>query len=91
VPERSAYAPPRRTIPTAATKNGIESVDAIDPNIRGYPVQSTVNAKISHTWFVSHTGPMEWCAWARMRRACSPRPAVSCHSPAPKSAPPSTM
>ena len=32
VPDRSAYAPPRRTMPTAATKNGIESVEAIDAN-----------------------------------------------------------
>jgi hypothetical protein len=32
---RSAYAVPRRMIPTAAMNSGTYSVDAIDPNARG--------------------------------------------------------
>jgi len=35
VPDRRAYAPPRRMIPIAATKNGIESVEAIEANTVG--------------------------------------------------------
>ena len=57
-PEWSAYAVPRKTIPTAATKSGIESVEAIDPNASGYAVQTTVSTNTSQTWFASHTGPI---------------------------------
>lgn len=35
VPARSAYVVPRRTIPIAAMKSGIESVEAIEPKAVG--------------------------------------------------------
>ena len=39
--------------------NGTASVEAIEPNARGYAVQITVSTKISQTWLASHTGPIE--------------------------------
>ena len=44
--------------------------------------------KINHTWFASHTGPIEWSMTSRGRfPRCAP-PAVRSQKPAPKSAPP---
>ena len=57
--DRSAYAVPRRMIPTAAMNSGTASVDAIDPNATGYAVQKITSTKISQTWLASHTGPIE--------------------------------
>ena len=57
--ERSAYAAPRKMIPIPAANNGIESVEAIEPNAIGYAVQNTVRTKISHTWLASQTGAIE--------------------------------
>src|ERR1700741_3423679 len=48
-PARSAYAAPRNTIPSSATKSGTASVEAIDPNALGCAVQKTVSTKISQT------------------------------------------
>src|SRR4051794_7674446 len=90
-PERSAYAAPRNVIPSAAMKSATASVDAIEPNARGYAVQKTVSTKISQTWLASQTGAIERCACSRMRSACGPRPAKSCQNPASKSAPASTV
>ncbi len=90
-PARSAYAAPRKMIPIAAMNSGTASVDAIEPNARGYAVQNTVRTKISHTWLASHTGAMEWWACSRTSSPRSPRPAISCQNPAPKSAPASTV
>ena len=59
-PLRSAYAVPRRMIPTAARNSGTASVDAIDPKATGYAVQVTTSTKISHTWLASHTGAIAW-------------------------------
>jgi hypothetical protein len=59
-PLRSAYAVPRRMMPTAAMKSGTESVDMIEPNAVGYAVHVTTRTKISHTWLASHTGAMAW-------------------------------
>jgi hypothetical protein len=58
VPDRSAYAVPRRMMPTPAISSGTDSVDAIEPNATGYAVQSTVMTKISQTWLASQTGAM---------------------------------
>ena len=44
--------------------------------------------KISHTWFASHTGPIEWSITTRGRSPRSEPPAVRSQKPAPKSAPP---
>src|SRR4051794_21577226 len=90
VPERSAYAAPRTMMPRPATNSATESVEAIDPNATGYAVQTTVSTKISHTWLASQTGAIDSWACSRMCSPRSPRPAPSCHTAAPKSAPPST-
>ena len=45
-PARSAYAAPRKMIPTAAMKSAKLRVDAIEPNAAGYAVQTTVSTKI---------------------------------------------
>ena len=71
-------------------KNATASVEAIDPRNVGYAVQVTVSMKISQTWLASHTGPIEWWAWSRIRSPRSPGPDSICQIPAPKSAPPST-
>src|SRR5437588_4862831 len=52
-PERSAYAAPRKMIPSSTMNNTTQRVDAIDPNALGYAVQNTVSTKISQTWFAS--------------------------------------
>ena len=49
VPERKAYALPRKTMPIPARKSGIESVEVIEPNAVGYAVQQTTSTKISQT------------------------------------------
>jgi hypothetical protein len=90
VPDRSAYAAPRTMMPSPATNSATDSVDAIDPNAVGYAVQTTVSTKISHTWLASHTGAIDSWACSRMRSPRSPRPAPSCQTAAPKSAPPRT-
>ena len=90
VPARSAYAVPRKTMPTAARNSGTASVEAIDPNAIGYAVHITTSTNTSHTWFASHTGAIASCACSRTASPRAPRPASSCHRPAPKSAPPST-
>src|SRR5712671_4127626 len=48
-PLRSAYAVPRRMIPTAAMKSGTARVDVIEPNAVGYAVQVTTSTRISQT------------------------------------------
>ena len=78
-------------IPSAAMKNGTASVEATEPTNTGYAVQATVMTKMSHTWLASHTGPIEWWAWSRIRSPRSPPPASRRHIPAPKSAPASTV
>jgi len=63
---------------------------AIEPKATGNVVHSMVSTKMSQTWFVSHTGAMEWWACSRMRSARGPEPARTCQMAAPKSAPPRT-
>ncbi len=86
----SAKAPPRSTIPSAATNSGIASVDVIEPNASGKPVQSTTSRKISQTWLASQTGDIARLIIARTGAPRSAPPAVRSQKPAPKSAPPST-
>ena len=81
---------PRSTIPSAARLSGMKSVEKIDSNAVGNPVQSTTSVKISHTWLASQTGPIAQSINARGRRPPSPPPASRLQTPAPKSAPPKT-
>ena len=86
----SANAPPRRTMPSAARKSGIASVEPIEPNASGKAVQSITSTKISQTWFASHTGDIARLIIARTGAPRSAPPAVRSQNPAPKSAPPRT-
>jgi hypothetical protein len=87
---RKAKLEPRNTIPNAAIDNGTNNVSMIDANASEKPVHSTTSTKINHTWFASHTGPMEWFTTARGRAPRAAPPAVRSQNPAPKSAPPKT-
>src|SRR5437879_8154043 len=52
----------------------------------GKQVKSSTTARISHTWFASHTGPIASATRAPCSRARGPRASRS-HTPPPKSAP----
>ena len=79
-------------IPIAAISSGAASVEVIEPYATGYAVHAITSTKISQTWFASHTGPIACLASSRIRRAeAEPPTASSVHSPAPKSAPASTV
>ena len=87
---RKANAAPRRTIPSAASVSGTNSVDMIAANAGGNAVQRITRSKISQVWFASQTGPI---ASAMSARGAAPRlapPAARSQKPAPKSAPPKT-
>jgi hypothetical protein len=87
---RSANAAPRKMIPSAARKSGIESVEKIEPNATGNAVHTITSTKISQTWLASHTGLIERSIMARTPPPRSVPPAVRSQKPAPKSALPST-
>src|SRR5690606_15267075 len=59
----------------------------IDSNASGNAVQSTTREKINHTWFASHSGPIDRSMSARGRSPRSAPPATRSQNPAPKSAP----
>ena len=87
---RITNAAPRKMIPSAARKSGIDSVEKTDANATGKHVHRITSTKISHTWLASHTGLIE--CWT-IPRTGPPRfapPAVRSQNPAPKSALPST-
>ena len=87
---RKAKLAPRSTMPNAARERGTNIVRVIDAYASGKQVHKTTKTKINHTWFASHTGPIEW---SMTSRGCFPRsapPAVRSQKPAPKSAPPMT-
>jgi hypothetical protein len=46
---------------------------------------------MSHTWLASHTGAIAWYVKSRTGRPFAPGPASRYQSPAPKSAPASTV
>ena len=77
-------------IPIAAISSGAASVELIEPKATGYAVQHTTSTKISQTWLASHTGPIACLASSRIGSPRGPG-ASSVHSPAPKSAPASTV
>src|SRR3954468_12523521 len=81
---RNANAEPRNTMPSAAIDNGTNRVSMIEANASENAVQSTTRQKISHTWFASHTGPIEWLMTSRGCRPRSAPPAVRSQNPAPK-------
>src|SRR5215212_3007365 len=56
---RIAKAAPRKMIPSAARKSGIERVEKMDPKATGNAVHTITSTKISHTWLASHTGLIE--------------------------------
>ena len=87
---RRAKAAPRKMIPSAARKRGMERVENIDPKATGNAVQMITSTKMSQTWLASHTGLIE--RWIIPRTAPPRRvpPAVRSQKPPPKSAPPST-
>jgi hypothetical protein len=87
---RRANAVPRKMIPIAARKSGIESVENSDPKATGNAVHTITSTKMSQTWLASHTGLIDRCTMPRTRPPRSAPPAVRSHRPAPKSAPPST-
>ena len=87
---RNAKLDPRSTMPSAASVSGTNSVSVIDANASENAVHSTTRQKISHTWFASHTGPIEWSISARGRSPRSAPPAIRSQNPAPKSAPPNS-
>src|SRR3954462_14721905 len=58
---RIANAAPRKMIPSAARKSGIDSVEKTEPNATGKHVHRITSTKISHTWLASHTGLIERC------------------------------
>ena len=79
-------------MPIAAISSGAASVEVIEPYATGYAVQATTSTKTSQTWLASQTGPIACLASSRIRRAPDEPPkASSVHSPAPKSAPASTV
>ena len=85
---RNAKLAPRSTMPKAASVRGTNMVRVIDAYASGKQVHKTTKMKINHTWFASHTGPIEWSMTSRGRfPRCAP-PAVRSQKPAPKSAPP---
>src|SRR3954451_5892805 len=69
---RKAKLEPRSTIPSAASVSGTNRVSVMDANASANDVHNTTRQKMSHTWFASHTGPIEWSINARGR---SPRSA----------------
>ena len=72
---RSANAAPRKMIPSAARKSGIESVEKIEPKATGNAVQAITSTKISQTWLASHTGLIErWTMPAHRAAARGRRP-----------------
>ena len=85
---RNAKPAPRRTIPSAASVSGTNSVDMIAANASENAVQSTTRQKISHTWLASHTGASARSISARGRSPRSASPAKRSQKPTPKSAPP---
>ncbi len=52
----------------------MKSVEKIDSNAVGNPVQRTTSMKMSQTWLASQTGPIAQSINARGRRPCSPPP-----------------
>ena len=62
----------------------MKSVEKIDSNADGKPVQRTTSTKISQTWFASHTGPIAQSISARGRWPRSPPPASRLQKPAPE-------
>ena len=87
---RSANAAPRKMIPSAARKSGIDSVEKSEPKATGKAVQAITSTKISQTWLASQTGLIERWTMPRTRPPRAAPPAVRSQNPAPKSAPPST-
>ena len=87
---RSAKPEPRRMMPTAARVSGMYRVDMIEANAGGKQVHSTTRTKMSQTWLVSQTGPMDCSMSTRWGRPRSGPPASRSQNPPPKSAPPST-
>ena len=85
---RRAKLAPRRTMPSAASESGTNSVVPIAEKASGNPVHSTTRMKMSHTWLASHTGVMARSIRARGRAPRSASPATRSQKPAPKSAPP---
>ena len=85
---RKAKLAPRSTMPSAASVRGTNIVKVIDAYASGKHVHRTTKTKINHTWFASHTGPIEWSMTSRGRFPRSAPPAVRSQKPAPKSAPP---
>ena len=81
---RSPSAAPRSTIATSATVSGASSAVPSAENAAGNAENKTVMAKISHTWFASHSGPIAISIAARSG-ACLP--ASRSRMPAPKSPP----
>ena len=57
-------------------------------NAGGKQVKSSTMARMSQTWFASHTGPIASAMSSRWRSWRGPRASRS-HTPPPKSAPPS--
>ena len=88
--ERNANPAPRRTMPSAATLSGTNSVVKIRAKATGKPVQSSTRAMISQTWLDSHTGPMERSIRRRAGAPAAAEPASRSQTPPPKSAPAST-
>ena len=75
-------------MPSAASESGTKSVNVMDANASGNAVHNTTITKINHTWFASHTGPIECWTIARGRLPRSEPPARRSQKPAPKTAPP---
>lgn len=87
---RNANAAPRAMIPSAAMPSGTQYASLTAANASGNEVQATTSMKISHTWLVSHTGPIACSITSCSARRCRDQRAARCQSPAPKSAPPSS-
>ena len=87
---RSAKPVPRKMIPIAARKSGIERVEVTDPKATGNAVQKITSTKISQTWLASHTGESDCLTSPRTRAPRRAPPAVRSQKPPPKSAPPSS-
>ena len=86
---RNAKPAPRSTMAKTASMSGSNRVEVIAANAAGNAVQRMTRSKISHTWFVSQTGPIAWSIRAQGNtRPRAVPPASRSHRPPPKSAPP---
>ena len=80
-------AEPRATIPTSMRVRGRCSVTESRAKAGGKQVKRMTTTRMSHTWFASHTGPIESAMSARCAALRGPLASRS-QTPPPKSAPP---